>query len=115
MLATDYFIEDIESTLTEILRVLKPNGSLCIFTYKEKTLGKLRVLNKTLGVVSYNHLLEYSRLSKEIFFKLEFLRIDNDYSSRNHQFDFIRSKIYKLLQYSLRLARSPWLVIQIKK
>jgi SAM-dependent methyltransferase len=114
MIATDYFIEDIESTLTEILRVLKPNSSLCILTYKEKTLEKLRVLNKTLGVVSYNHLLDYSRLSKEMFLKVEFTQIDNDYSSKNHKFDFIRSEIYKLLPYSLRLARSPWLAINIK-
>ena len=74
-------------------------------TYKEETLEKLRVLNKTLGVVSYNHLLDYSRLSRETSLNLESKKIDNDYSSKNYKFDFIRFKIYKSLPCSLRLVR----------
>jgi ubiquinone/menaquinone biosynthesis C-methylase UbiE len=101
MIATDYFIEDIQKTLYEIVRVLKPEGSLCILTYKDKTLEKLKLLNKTVGVVSYNHLLEYNRLSREMFLKLELTKIENDYSSNNHKLDQIRSKLYKLLPYSL--------------
>ena len=107
MVAVDYFIKDIEKALIEILRVLKPNGSLCILTYKGKTLDKLSVLNKTLGVISYNHLLEYNRLSIKMLLNIESTQIENNYSSKNHKFYFIRSKLYNLLPLSLRLARSP--------
>jgi SAM-dependent methyltransferase len=115
MVATDYFIKNIQETIYEILRVLKKDGTLCILTYKSRTLDKLKNLNKSLGVVSYNHLSEYNRLAIKLSFDFEITRIVNDYINKSTELDLIRSIFYRFLSKRLKLARSPWLAIRITK
>jgi ubiquinone/menaquinone biosynthesis C-methylase UbiE len=103
MVATDYLIKDLYQDLNEFYRILRLDGQILIFTYKEPSLESLKIDTKMLKK-------SYSEFERSInnYFDTELII---NYYDRKHWLNFL----YRLLPKWIKYKRSPWIVKVLKK
>jgi SAM-dependent methyltransferase len=113
MVATDYFIEQIDLALFEINRILKSPGQLIIFTYKKSTLKKLKLMNHRDGINSFtlhsfyylNNHIDYGYTSPT-----EMVNLPNNLPESK-----LKKLLYNLIPKKLKIWRSPWVAFTLRK
>ena len=103
MVAVDYLINDLEKSIIEITRVLKPHGRIIIFSYKNKVINRLLKMNYCLSDIYY----KFVESGKLIYSENH---IENFYNRGK-----IRNMFYNILPRLARKYRSPWLVRILNK
>ena len=113
MVATDYFIEQIDLALFEINRILKSPGQLIIFTYKKSTLKKLKSMNYRNGINSFTlHSSHYLQNHRDYGYtsQTKMVNLPNNVPESK-----IKKLFYKVTPNRLKLCRSPWVAFTLKK